>query len=58
MKDLSCGVVVPGCAARFRADSDDELMRQVATHAREEHGMTQIPPEVIEKVRASVREVP
>ena len=58
MKELSCGAVVPGCAARFRADSDDELMGQVATHAREEHGMTQIPPEVIEKVRASVREVP
>ena len=56
MKEFSCGAVVPGCEAEFRAETEDELMGQIARHAREAHGMESIPPELATQVRAQVRE--
>ena len=35
---LACGDVMPGCAATFEADSEEELLQQVGPHAAEEHG--------------------
>lgn len=52
---LSCGDVMPGCAASFSGDTEDELMGQVADHARDEHGITEITPEVAEQVKSAVR---
>lgn len=56
MKEFKCGELVPGCHARFEGASDDEILEQVAVHAREEHGMDEVPPEVVEKVLASISE--
>lgn len=58
MKEFFCGAVVPDCAATFKAETDDELLGQVAVHAREDHGMEDVPPDVVEQVRANIREVP
>ena len=55
MKEFSCGVMVPGCYATFQGQSDDEILRQVAVHARE-HGMDQVPPEVVDEIRAEISE--
>ena len=57
MKEFSCGAVVPGCAATFTAETEQQLMEQVAAHAKEEHGMDEVPDEVVAKVRENVREV-
>jgi predicted small metal-binding protein len=57
MKQFACGSVVPGCTAQFQAESEDEILGHVATHAREEHGMDEVPAEVVEKVRANIVEV-
>ena len=54
MKEFSCGAVVPGCVATFEAETEDELLAQVAQHAKEDHGMNEVPPEVVEQVRANV----
>jgi predicted small metal-binding protein len=56
MKEFRCGVLVPGCWATFEGESDDEILRQVAVHAREEHGMDEVPPEVIDEIRAGIAE--
>jgi predicted small metal-binding protein len=56
MKEFSCGVVVPGCAATFQAESEDELFQQIASHARDEHGIDEVPPEVVDTIRASIVE--
>jgi predicted small metal-binding protein len=56
MKEFSCGVLIPGCAAKFEGESEDEILQQVAFHAREEHGMDQVPPEVADDIRASISE--
>jgi len=52
---LACGDVVPGCATTLEAGSEDELMAQVADHARDEHGVTEITPELAEQVKGAVK---
>ena len=56
MKEFRCGVLVPGCSASSEGESEDEILQQVATHARDEHGMDEVPPEVVDKVVASISE--
>ena len=56
MKEFRCGVLVPGCYATFHGASDDEILRQVVVHAREEHGMDQVPPDVVNEIRAEITE--
>ncbi len=52
---LACGEVVPGCTTKLEAGSEDELMAKVADHARDEHGVTEITPELAEQVKGAVR---
>jgi predicted small metal-binding protein len=56
MKEFKCGELVPGCETVIEAESDDEIMQQVAVHARDAHGMDEVPPEVEEKARAAIVE--
>ena len=56
MKEFTCGVMVPGCWATFQGESDEEILRQVVVHAREEHNMDQVPPEVVAEIRAEISE--
>ena len=56
MKEFSCGELIPGCWASFRGESNDEILQQLAVHARDEHGMDEVPPEVVDKIRAGISE--
>ena len=58
MKQFSCGAVVPGCTATFTGQSYDEILGQVATHAKEDHDMQEVPPEVVDAVKAKIEDVP
>lgn len=58
MKQFFCGEVVPGCKASFEAATQDEILTQVAMHARNDHGMTTIPPELVNQVRSLIRDTP
>jgi predicted small metal-binding protein len=54
MKSFSCGAVVPGCTHSFRGRTEDEILTQVAHHARQDHGLTEIPEELVGAVRANI----
>jgi len=58
MKQFSCGDVVPGCKASFQSASEDEILGQVAKHATEDHGMTDIPASLVDHVRSMIQSVP
>ena len=58
MKQFFCGDVVPGCTARFDAPTEDDILMQVAAHAKADHGIFEVPQELVEKVRTLIREVP
>lgn len=53
---LACGDVMPGCSARFEADTKDVLLGQVAEHAKHDHGIEEITPEVLGAVEAAIQE--
>ena len=52
---LSCGDVVPGCAATFEGESEDDILRQAAEHARTEHGLDEIDADTLDKVKGAIR---
>lgn len=54
MKSFSCGEVVPGCDARFTAETEDDVLRQVGAHAARDHGMSDVPDSVLAAVRAGI----
>jgi predicted small metal-binding protein len=55
-KELICSDVGFECDAVIRADSEDDVMAQAATHAREVHGMQQIDDETAAKVRSQIHD--
>ena len=47
-------------SVRERADcgqNDDEIFAEVSAHAAEVHGLTDIPTELVDQVRANIRSV-
>ena len=56
MKEFACGELVPGCDAKFHSESEDQLFEQIAAHARDEHGMDEVPPEVADQIRERIVE--
>lgn len=51
---LSCGDAMPGCSARFEEDSRERILEQVALHAREAHGVTEVTPEMLEAIAVNI----
>jgi predicted small metal-binding protein len=58
MKSFACGDVVPGCEARWVCTDEQEVLREVARHAAEVHGLTEVPDNVVMAVRAAIVDVP
>lgn len=56
MKEFRCGELVPGCDAAFEGESEAEILQRIAAHARDEHGMDEVPPEVVDQIRAAIVE--
>lgn len=54
MKQFACGDVVPGCEARWVCSDDEELLAMVAAHARDDHGLVEIPAELVEQVKSRI----
>ncbi len=52
---LSCGDAMPGCSARFEEDSRERILELVAAHAREDHGVVDVTPEMLEVMGANIR---
>lgn len=55
-KVVRCRDAGADCDFEARAETEEELFKMVAEHAREAHGMEEVPPETLEKVRAAIRE--
>jgi len=55
-KVLKCGDINPGCSFEIKADSEHDVLRKAAEHAKTSHHMENIPPEVLSKVKAAIHE--
>ncbi|HXD98687.1 MAG TPA: DUF1059 domain-containing protein [Candidatus Acidoferrum sp.] len=56
MKELRCSDVNPGCDVRVEGKDEAEVMAKAAEHAKRDHGMPQIPPEIAQRAQAAIRE--
>jgi predicted small metal-binding protein len=56
-KELRCRDVGMNCDFQARGETEEEVLRQAATHARTTHQITEMPPELAAKVRAAIRDV-
>jgi predicted small metal-binding protein len=55
-KVLHCGDLMPGCS--FVAEGKDvaEVMAKGAEHAKKDHGLASIPPDMVAKVQAAIKD--
>lgn len=55
-KILTCRDVGVDCDFVARGATEEEILQKAAEHARKEHGFEGIPPELVLKVRAAIRD--
>lgn len=57
-KILECAKVDPssGCKYVARGETVDEVLQKASEHAKE-HGISQVTPELMERVKASIQDV-
>lgn len=55
-KVLKCKDVGFDCEGVIRAESEEEVLKLVAAHAKEVHGIEEVTPEVVEKVRSVMQD--
>lgn len=54
-KVIRCKDVGMDCDFEARAETEEEVLKQAAAHAAATHDMQEIPPDVLAKVRAAIR---
>jgi len=54
MKQFACGDVVPGCRKTFTAPTEADILGSVGVHARDDHGLAEVPAELVEAVRGRI----
>jgi predicted small metal-binding protein len=55
-KVIHCKDVGFDCDGVIRADTEKEALQQAAKHASEVHGVTDISPEIVEKIKSVMQE--
>ena len=55
-KIVRCREVGVDCDFEARGETVEDVLRQCAEHARTEHDMKEIPPELAAKVRTAIKE--
>jgi predicted small metal-binding protein len=55
-KELICRDVGFDCDAVVQADSEEEVMAQTATHAREVHGLQHIDDQTAARIRTQIHD--
>ena len=55
-KVVNCRDVGFRCEGVIRAETEEEALKLVAQHAKEVHGVQEVTPDVVEKVRGVMRD--
>ena len=54
-KRIACNDIVPGCSFTASAPNEEELVKKVVDHAKHSHGVSQVTPELADKVKAAIK---
>jgi predicted small metal-binding protein len=52
---LRCGELFPGCSIEARGETEEDILKQAAEHARRDHGVSQIDAATLAKVKAAIK---
>ena len=55
MASFKCKDIGMKCGFEIKDDNEDELMKLVAMHAQNTHGMKEVPPETVEKIKKAIK---
>ena len=55
-KVMSCNDVVGNCDFVARGESEQDILRQAAEHARTVHQVNEVTPELADKVKSAIRD--
>ncbi len=55
-KIIHCRDVGYDCEGVIRATSEEEALQMAAAHAKNEHGLRHITPDVVEKIKSVMRD--
>ena len=56
-KSISCADVGADCSWSTTAETENELMKKVAEHAKEEHEGMEVTPELVAKIKSHIKEI-
>ena len=56
MKVISCRNVGVDCDFEAHGETVEDVLNQCGEHARAAHGMAEVPEELLEKVKAAIRD--
>jgi predicted small metal-binding protein len=55
-KVLRCGDLMQGCSVVLEGKDVAEVMAKGAEHAKKDHGIATIPPDMVAKVQAAIKD--
>ncbi len=55
-KILKCREIGVDCDFEARGATEEDILKQAAEHAKKDHGMAQIPPELLTRVKAAIHD--
>jgi len=55
-KLLKCNDLNPGCSFEARGNTDEDVLKKAAEHAKAVHKMNEIPPDALDKARSAIRD--
>jgi len=58
MKYIRCRDLGVNCDFEARGATTEDVLAQCAHHAKHDHGMNQIPPDLIARVQAAIHDEP
>ncbi len=56
-KSISCADTGADCNWSATAETEEELMKKVAEHAKEEHEGMEVTPELVAKIKSHIKEI-
>jgi len=56
-KSISCADVGADCSWSASAETEEELMKKVADHAKKDHPGLEITPEHVSKIKSHIKEI-
>ena len=55
-KVLKCNDLNPGCTFEARGNTDEDVLKKAAEHAKTAHNMEEFPPDILDKARSAIRD--